>query len=443
MIRGKQIIIVLLVVLMTTGLALAQQPGPPREVEREAPAREPAVLAREEAAPGVTSVLLEIPPVADSYIASERPDRNFGDDALFLGYNNVGDQYGAQRPLLRFDLAGPIPPGGIITDARLRLRLSFSSPTGDEPMATVLRNLQAPWDEDTVTWNNQPAWGEIYTGTIVGSAHTWYEWEITGLAREWEEGTLPNHGLEIIGDEAIQQRERAFYSRETTTAYYPHLLVTYVQSDDTEPPQVAVDDLPPFVPRTFNVSWSGSDQGDPPTGIASYDVQYRVDGGAWIPWLVDVTGTSADFTGEGGRQYGFRARARDEAGNLEEFGAVEAAATVDSAAPLSTVDPLPARTNDSSFNVSWSGDDGEGSGIATYDVRFRFNGGDWQIWQSQTLATSVPFSAFDDGYYEFEARAVDEVGNAEPFHGEPEAAIIVDAEEPFLTPRIWLPLSIR
>ena len=438
--RGKLVILILMVSLLTTGVALAQQPGPPRAVEREAPTRETTVQAREKVAPGVVEVTVAIPAEADSYIASGRPNRNFGDEALFLGYNNVGDQFGAQRPLLRFDLSGQIPAGAIITDAHVHLRLSFSAPTDDDPMPTVVRNLQSPWDENTVTWNTQPTWGDVYTGTAVGSALLWYEWEITELAQSWYDGSLINYGLELIGDEEIQERERAFYSRETTTAYYPRLLVTYTQSGDVEPPDVAVDDLPSYAPRTFTVSWSGSDRGDPATGIASYDVQYRVDGGLWIPWLVDVTDTAADFTGEGGRRYGFRARARDEAGNLEDYGGVEASTTVDTTDPVAAVDPLPALTNDGTFTVSWSGTDGAGAGIAYYDVRFRHDGGAWQIWQAQTLATGVPFSAVADGFYEFEARAVDEVGNAEPFAGTAEARIIVDAEAPFTSTQVSLPL---
>lgn len=440
--RAK-ITLLVLTFLLAAGTALAQQPGPPRDVEREAPAREATILAREEVAPGVVNVTVEIPAEADSYIASERPDRNFGNDALFLGYNNVGDRYGAQRPLLRFDLASTIPAGALITDGLLRLRLSFSAPADDDLMPTIVRALQSTWEEDTVTWNDQPEWGDAYTRAAVGNADAWYEWDVTEMVRAWDEGSLPNHGLEIIGDETIQERERAFYSRETTTAYYPHLLLTYTESGDTQPPDVNVDPLPSYVPRTFTVSWSGSDQGQPATGIVSYDVQYRVDGGAWVTWLDHVADTAADFTGEGGHQYGFRARARDAAGNLELYGDVEASTTVDSADPMATVDPLPALTNDTSFAVSWSGNDGDGAGIAYYDVRFRYNGGAWQIWQAQTLATSVPFNSIGDGFYEFEARAVDELGNAEPFYGEPEASIIVDAEAPFVTPQAWLPLIAR
>jgi hypothetical protein len=49
----------------------------------------------------------------------------------------------------------------------------------------------------------------------------------------------------------------------------------------------------------------------------------------------------------------------------------------------------------------------------------------------------------DDGVYEFEARAVDNAGRIEMFTGQPEAAIAVDVEPPFVVPRQRLPVIFR
>jgi hypothetical protein len=287
-----------------------------------------------------------------------------------------------------------------------------------------------------VTWASQPLPGNVYAATDVGTAMTWYRWEVTELVEAWANETLANYGVVIIGDERVQERERAFHSRETATGYYPRLVIDYTATGDTEPPTVTVDPLPAYSPRTFTVSWSGSDEG---TGIATYDVQYRVDDGPWQNWLTDVSVTSAEFTGESDRIYAFRARAVDIAGNVEDFADAEASTTVDAAAPVTTVNPLPPISDTMTFIFGWSGED-ELSGIAYYDVRYRVNGSAWQLWQSQTLATSVPFTAQVDGIYQFEARAVDKVGNVEPFRGVPEASIAVDAVAPFIEPRLYLPL---
>lgn len=321
---------------------------PPRDVEADAPEREPSIRSRETLDDGRVQTELEIPAGADTYVASAQPDNNFGSNpSLFLGYNlSGGNNYGAQRPLLHFDVQDALPANATVHTATLQLYLNYATPD-DDPMPTIVRRLVEPWDEGTVDWNNQPAWDDTARGSAdVGTTLTWYEWEITELTGEWADGTHPNHGLVIIGDETVQERERSFFARETDGDNYPRLVVNYTEAADTTP-------------------------------------------------------------------------------------------------PTATVAPLPAIVNSSTFTVSWSGDDGDGSGIAYYDVRYRFNGGAWTAWQQQTLATSASFTAMNDGYYEFEARAVDNEGNVEPFTGQPQASTIVDANPPFVEPISWLPIIFK
>lgn len=62
--------------------------------------------------------------------------------------------------------------------------------------------------------------------------------------------------------------------------------------------------------RTFKVSWSGSDA-SLTAGLASYQVQVRpAAASAWSEWQTATTASSADFMGNAGRTYYFRARAR-------------------------------------------------------------------------------------------------------------------------------------
>lgn len=112
--RTITILSAILLLLSLAMAALAQDTDePPRETAREAPPRQPVVL--EQNGP---NTILQLPPLADTYIASERPNQNFGSDALFLGFNLVGgDNYGAERMLLRFDIANNIPEGAVINSA--------------------------------------------------------------------------------------------------------------------------------------------------------------------------------------------------------------------------------------------------------------------------------------------------------------------------------------
>lgn len=416
--------------------------GEPRLLERETPEREPRVVERPVTPEGTTNTIVVLPAEADTYIASEWPQQNFGEDGLYLGYDLEGDfSFGAERILIRFDIAGNIPAGAVVNDARLQLYLNFSSPSDDVPMPTVLREIHSAWGEDTVTWDLEPTWGDVRGQAEVDSASGWYEWEITGLVADWVGGAVANHGCEIIGDEAIQERERVFYSREAPNTLYPRLVVDYTDLDDTEPPVVTVDALPTYVDRDFTVSWSGTDPGG--SGIATYDVQYRVNGGAWADWITDTSDTSAVFAaGLDGRFYEFRARGEDRAGNVEDYDAPEASTTVDTEPPTTIVEPLPTITTTNTFTVSWTGHD-DASGIQYYDVRYRFNDGGWILWQDQSLATSTSFTAMNDGVYDFEARAVDNLGLVEAFNGQPEASIVVDTVAPFVVPEVWLALIFR
>jgi hypothetical protein len=178
-------------------------------------------------------------------------------------------------------------------------------------------------------------------------------------------------------------------------------------------------------------------------GLNHYDVQYQVDGGAWVNWQSEVTTTTAEFVGGvNGHTYGFRARGVDNAGNVEPFGAVEAQTVVDTRPPAAAVQALPPLTYSATFTVTWSGTD-NAAGIHYYDVRYRYTGGPWLMWQNHTLATSALFSAMLDGQYQFEARAVDNAGQVEPFLGQPEAGTIRDLEAPYVVPQAWFPLLFR
>lgn len=436
----------LLVVMVLVGPAFASgsvlaAPPPPRDLDREdVPVVPATILEQERLAPDTLATLVQIPAAEDAYIASGYPNQNFGDDPLFLGYNATGDEFGAERILMRFNVLSAVPPGAHITDAYVQLTLNYASPADDAPLGTNLRAVGSAWDEAAVTWNTQPVRGDIRTTVFVGTALTTYEWHITDLVQAWVDGALTNNGVEIYGDEFPEQRERTFYSRESATGNSPRLVVDFTVSDDTEPPVVNIEPLPAYSPRNFEVVWSGTDPGG--SGIATYDVDYRVDGGDWIPWIYGTTDTSAAFTGENGHLYDFRARGVDIAGNVEPFGGPEATTTVDTQPPVAIVQPLPAVTHSSSFNVSWSAGDSV-SGIAYYDVRYRYNNGAWTVWQVKTLATTAPFTAADDGVYAFEARAVDNAGRVEMLTGQPEAATAVDVEAPFMAPRLRLPAIFK
>ncbi|HRQ39158.1 MAG TPA: hypothetical protein PLD25_14705 [Chloroflexota bacterium] len=96
------------------------------------------------------------------------------------------------------------------------------------------------------------------------------------------------------------------------------------QTTDVIPPQTETGSMFAFSQiADFWASWSGTDQlPEPMAGLAAYDVQYRVgSSGPWVDWQMGVTTTSALYTAVPGATVSFRARARDNAFNVEEWSA--------------------------------------------------------------------------------------------------------------------------
>jgi hypothetical protein len=85
---------------------------------------------------------------------------------------------------------------------------------------------------------------------------------------------------------------------------------------DTTPPVSRIVSSEPEE-TGFRVIWEGSDDR---SGIASYDVQARrLPKGGWRDWLIEETATDAWFGPHEGKPFAFRVRARDKAGNVEEW----------------------------------------------------------------------------------------------------------------------------
>lgn len=103
--------------------------------------------------------------------------------------------------------------------------------------------------------------------------------------------------------------------------------IQYSYSKDQTPPNSAIE---PLAETTyglfFDVRWSGSDVGSCVSGLSNYQIQYKDQvSGTWTDWYPGTSQTSATFgplspvTVIDGHTYYFRSRARDVAGNIEDW----------------------------------------------------------------------------------------------------------------------------
>jgi hypothetical protein len=432
------VLLALSVAVATTGVHA--QDGPQGQDQ-------PEVILREQiTTPSGINSVIEIPVAKDSLLASGLPDNNFGTSfTLNLGYDASGTN--ASRMLLQFNL-GAIPSNAVINSAQFQIYQHDVRPAGDAPMGFQAQYMRADWNETEVTWNNANYLGgtPLPIGEV-DSALGWKYTNATDVVRAWHSGAQSNHGVIITGDERPEQnRLRRFYSREQA-GFYPRLIVDYTVSCDNLPPVASANPLPQFSPGSFTVTWSGFDQapsGCAPSGIAYYDVQYRINGGGWAAWLNQTNATSATFnSGANGAFVEFRVRAVDIAGNAQGFGGTQASTQVDTQPPAASMNALPEFTISSSFVLTWGGTDNL-SGIAAFDVQFREVGGDWQWLVQNTAQTSYQVTGAQNGVtYELRARAADRVGNVQPWSETPQArttvfyhpvAVVLPFNPPILKP---------
>lgn len=83
---------------------------------------------------------------------------------------------------------------------------------------------------------------------------------------------------------------------------------------DITDPTSTVEALPTRSETSFEVTWTGEDEG---SGIASYDVFVSVDEGEFTLWQDDTTETTATYEGEDGKTYSFYSVATDNVGQIQ------------------------------------------------------------------------------------------------------------------------------
>ena len=140
--------------------------------------------------------------VASEVLQLSSTDEAPEDGALHVGPVNVASAGGPRyRALLRFDLP-PLDPESL-PDADLVLK---DAPCyyDDEPSVSAYP-IVSQWGPDTV-WSTQPEVGEPVATDQSATCPTGHvRFDVTALVREWLTGGVPVLGIELRGDESVQE----------------------------------------------------------------------------------------------------------------------------------------------------------------------------------------------------------------------------------------------
>ena len=144
---------------------------------------------------------LSLLPFQNTYISKWYANKNFGSQiALFVSqYLKPGDDY---RSLLYFSL-DKIPVTSTIEEAILELT-TYRNEVSGSPINVTAHRLLNNWNQNGVTWANQPKMAETPDGivTIFGEPPPEkLSLDITDLVQGWYDGSIPNYGLLLKGNE--------------------------------------------------------------------------------------------------------------------------------------------------------------------------------------------------------------------------------------------------
>lgn len=166
------------------------------------------------------------PSLKDAGLETARPNTNTGtDQVIWMGLYYPPSRY---RLIIQFDLSA-LPSDIWITSAILRLYIVETTDANVSGIFTPYR-VTEPWNELTVTWNNQPPFDpSVFGGQTAILGPGWYEWDITSLVRAWYMGIYPNYGMLLKTDETIPFETKLLYSREAvaTPMLRPMLEISY------------------------------------------------------------------------------------------------------------------------------------------------------------------------------------------------------------------------
>ena len=381
---------------------------------------------------------------------STLPVGNFPSTLGWLSFNSIN--------VFQTWVSGAEPNYGVIITgnedpATNSSRYFYSSNAGTaRPYADISYTTGCSYTSDpTSSVNPLPATSpSAFTVSWIGTAYTpsgcaangissyivWYQVN-NGEFIKWLDGVsytsaqFDAASLGIANGSVVGFRSQAidYYGNKTPAG--DATAATTINAADTTPPSTTMNPLPQYTESTsFWVSWTGSDPGG--SGVATYNLQYQFNQGAWQTVISNTPQTSFYFENAQTGAYGFRVQAVDFAGNVQPWPASAQASTTVVVNPLAVVQPFNPPILQStapvtkSFTVSWKAYTPPGTYLTTITVLYRYNtGSGWTTWTLWPLSpfpasqTSEDFDWFDMGLpneasYQFKATAANNL-NQPPY----------------------------
>jgi hypothetical protein len=219
---------------------------------------------------------VSIYPSNDAELVEYSPDWNYG-SSIYLA---VQSKSGADvRAILKFSLPSYIDADSV-TNAMLQLYKDFGSTGSGDRYIEIREALHDSWDEDTITWNNQPGYRSTVLDVIrIGdSGYKYFGRDVENFINAVKNNLAGDGVLSLYvkdsSEDSPTKYTQYFFSSEYSTTYRRPILYIYYTEPDTEDPttEITSPSTGSWQNQGFYVHFSDSDTGG--SGL-SY-CQYRV-----------------------------------------------------------------------------------------------------------------------------------------------------------------------
>ena len=170
----------------------------------------------------------QITPSDDAYTSSSQPNAHYGASATLLVEGAAANRF------VRFDLSSF--PAGYPGDRVVKATLKVYVSTVTTPGSFNIDYVAGDWTEKTITGAMEPALGTTVAagvGVTTATRGKYLLTDVTPAIKAWLDGTLPNHGLALVGNGALGV---AFSSKENTGVSHSPELDIVVNSDGLQGP---------------------------------------------------------------------------------------------------------------------------------------------------------------------------------------------------------------
>ncbi|HEU4905811.1 MAG TPA: Ig-like domain-containing protein, partial [Solirubrobacterales bacterium] len=193
----------------------------------------------------------------------------------------------------------------------------------------------------------------------------------------------------------------SFRLRATDSAGNTALATRAFEVDATDP-ETEITLAPAALATVASAKFEFGGEDPEGAGVASFECKLDA-----APFTACASGI--EYTGLSEGSHKFEVRAIDQAGNVDAAPALHEW-TVDTVAPETQITLKPAPlANSSTAKFEFGGDDGAGSGVASFECRRdSTEPGDWT-----SCASGIEYTGLSQGSHKFEVRAIDGAGNVD------------------------------